>query len=40
MATIENANADEMEAIRQTDEWKEAVIAAEKAQCCRGAHEF
>ena len=36
MAAIENANADEMDAIRQTDEWKEAMIAAEKARNIQG----
>ena len=38
MSTIENEKADEMEAIRQTDEWKEAFEAAEKARRCRGAY--
>ena len=36
MAAIENSNADEMEAIRETDEWKEAMIAAEKARNIQG----
>ena len=32
MATIEDAKADEMEAIKETDEWKAAETAAENAR--------